>query len=200
MSTTKSIARQLLSAALLAALAAPAFAQGLNPHHTIKKTLKDAKAAADVAAAAAAVNVQEAEKKAAAAEKLAADTRAGKIPPPKGIGDKFNPVTVKPYVDNLSSIMGDLKATTNAAQANAYAPKFKTVLGMVEANHDKALKAYTDAITSGVKTADNDAAEKLLTNAAGMAEAIEKDMLRVQQLNPALAADFKKFSDLHDQE
>jgi len=195
-SKTRSITRQLLAAALLATLAAPALAESFHPNKAIKQTMRDAKVAADAAAAAA----QKAANQATAAEKLAADIRVGKVPPPKGIGAKFKPETVKPYVDNLSAIMGELKATTNAAQADAYAPKFKAVLGVVEANREKALKAYADSITSGVKTADNDAAEKLMNSAAGTAKAIEKDMPRVQLLNPALAADFKKFSDLHDQE
>lgn len=185
---------------MLAALVTPALAQGFHPNKAFKQTMKEAQASAAAAAAAAATASQQAAAQAAAAEKLAADTRAGKIPPPKGLGDKFNPATVKPYVDNLNSILGDLKATTDAAQANAYAPRFRSVMALVETNRNKALQAYADSITSGVKTADNDAAEKLMNSAADMAEAIEKDMPRVQTLNPALAADFKKFNDLHEQE
>lgn len=199
MSSSKSILRQLVTVTMLAALATPAYAQSFHPNKAIKHTLKEAEAAAAAAAAAAATASQQAAAQAAAAEKLAADTRAGKIPPPKG-GDKFTPETVKPYVNNLNSILGELKATTNAAQANAYAPKFRSVLPLVEANRDKALQAFADSITSVVKTAENDAAAELMSSAAGTAEAIEKEMQRVQILNPAMAVDFKKFTDLHEQE
>lgn len=200
MNSTRSIAGQLLAAALLAVLATPALAQSFHPDKAIKQSMRDAKASTAAAAAAAEAAARQAANQAAAAEKLAADTRAGKIPPPKGVGDSFRPETVKPYVDDLSAIMADLKATTNAAQAIAYAPKFQSVLATVATHRDKALEAFAGSITSGVKTANNDAAEKLMNSASDMAEAIEQDMLRVQTLNPALAADFKKFKDLHDQD
>jgi hypothetical protein len=182
------------------ALAAPAFAQGPNPNHALKHAARDAKEAADAAAAAARAAPQAAATQAATAEKVAADTRAGKLAPPKGRGDKFTPATVKPYVDTLAAIAADLKATSSAAEASAYGAKFKAQLAIVESSRHSVLSAYAGAISAGLKSPDRDAAEKLLSSAGGLAEAIEGDMPRVQKLNPALAADFKKFGDLHDQE
>lgn len=194
MTKPTSFARQLLTASLLTALAVPAFAQSVHPNKMIRHEMSHAKDAADAAAATAAAAAQEAEKQAKTAEKLAADTRAGKV----GMGDKFSPATVTPYVENLRTILDDLKATTTEAQAKAYAPKFQSLLPSVDNNHKKAMDAYADAITSGVRTADNNAAEPLMSSASGMAAAIEQEMPRVQKLNPKLADHFKTFRDMHE--
>lgn len=198
MTKTTSIARHLLTASLLTALAVPAFAQSVHPNKMIRHEMSHAKAAADAAAATAAAAAQEAAKQATAAEKLAADTRAGRMPSPKGMGDKFSPETVTPYVDNLRTILDDLKATTTKAQAKAYAPKFQSLLPSVDTNHKKAMDAYADAITSGVRTADNNAAEPLMSSASGMAAEIEQEMPRVQKLNPKMADHFQTFRDMHE--
>jgi hypothetical protein len=134
--------------------------------------------------------------KSATAAKLAEDHRLGRVArPPLRFGTQFEVGTVKPYLDDLGKLQGEIKAVTTTQQAAAFAEKFKGDFARLDADQKRfsyALLHRGDAVNNGKKTADEQA-EALLPEVAKRAEAIEAEMVRVEKLHPPVADTFKKF-------
>jgi hypothetical protein len=137
----------------------------------------------------------------AAASRLAEDHRMGRAAKPQlRFLTHFEPGTVKPYLDDLSKLQGEIKAVTTAQQAGAFADRLKADFPRLDANHKRfsyALLHRGDAVNNGKKSADEQA-EALLPEIGKRAEAIEADMLRVEKLYPPVGDTFRKFREMSE--
>lgn len=195
MKYSKIAVRSALACAVACSFAASSFAQNSVAPNAINKVAAEAKAAAEKAEA----NAKAAAEKSVAAAKSLAEIRKGVIPlPPKGFGAKFHPSLVKPYSDNLNGLLAQMKLVTTPQHAIAFGEKFKASLPSMETSHKNVMAAFADAINSGEKTADNTAAEKMLTEAAVKSEAIDKEMDRIEKLHASVKVHFVKFRAMQD--